>query len=167
MRDHVLKMYESTLAAAEALVADVPCERFCEAPFDQAKHPAWVLGHLCLGSGMVLGYMRGEPEKLGGVPMAWAEACMGGPITTDRGSYPKKEELLSTLKQVHTELAAAYAKIDDATLALDFPDESYRSYFPTNGDAAFYIMAYHEGYHLGQLSQWKRAAGFDSSAVDG
>jgi hypothetical protein len=44
-------------------------------------------------------------------------------------------------------------------LATEFPNPEYRAFFPTIGDAAFYLMAFHEGWHLGQLSTWRRAIG--------
>jgi hypothetical protein len=167
MRPQILSLYASTLADAERLVGDVPCERFAELPYADAKHPAWVLGHLALGSGMMIGCLRGNAEDLGGVPGAWMDACAPGkPIVGDRALYATKDELLDALLAVHTTLAGAFESASDAALAAPFPIEAYRDYFPTNADAAVYLMAHHEGYHLGQMSQWRRAAGFGPSAVD-
>ncbi|MBZ0171878.1 MAG: hypothetical protein K8E66_05815 [Phycisphaerales bacterium] len=78
MRQQVLRIFGSTLSEAKKLAADVPCERFAEQPFDGAKHPAWVIAHIALASGMVLDYLRGKAGGYGPVPEAWAEACMPG-----------------------------------------------------------------------------------------
>tara|TARA_Y100001933_G_scaffold167365_1_gene165549 strand:- start:153 stop:659 length:507 start_codon:yes stop_codon:yes gene_type:complete len=161
MRRQILNLYAMTLDTAERLVADIPCERFAELPYPDAKHPAWVLGHLALGGGMMLAYLRGESEGFGGVPEAWAPVCMpGAALRDERTAYASKDELLAELRRIHSELAEAFSNASDELLASPFPNEAYRSFFPTNADAAVYLMAHHEGYHLGQLSQWRRAAGF-------
>ena len=70
MRQQILRIYGSTLTEAKKLTADVPCERFAELPFDGSKHPAWVIAHIALASGMVLNFLRGESDGFGPVPEA-------------------------------------------------------------------------------------------------
>ncbi len=161
MRQQILRIYGSTLTDAKKLTADVPGDRFAEQPYAGAKHPAWVLGHLSLASGMALDHIRGNPGGFGSVPEAWAEMGMPGvEVRADRALYAPKDELLATLERAHGELAAAFEAASDETLASPFPIEEWREFFPTIADMAVYVMAHHEGYHLGQLSQWRRAAGF-------
>ena len=171
MRSSILSLYASTLDQARRIVGDVPCERFAEIPFEGAKHPAWVIAHLCLASGMVLDYLRGKDGGFGGVPEAWAEVCMpGSECDPDRAKYAGKDELMRTLDTVHAALAETYENVGDDVLATEFPVEEWRSFFPTLGHAAIYVMAHHESYHLGQLTQWRRAAGLgampDPAAAD-
>lgn len=166
MRQQILNLYAMTLADAERLTADVPCERFAELPFTDAKHPSWVLAHLAIGSGMMVGFLSGKDGEFGCVPEAWAGVAKpGSPSYSDRGQFAGKDELLSTLREVHQQLAGAFENASDEDLAREFPNPDYRSFFPTIGDAAAYLMAHHEGYHLGQLSQWRRAAGFGASSI--
>ncbi|MFG0306009.1 MAG: DinB family protein [Phycisphaerales bacterium JB040] len=164
MKQHVLSTYAMTLDQARKLVDGVPCERCAEEPFEGAKHPAWVLTHLCLGSGMMIGYFESpdNPQPgLGGVPADWAPIAMpGSDVAYDRATYPKKDNLLTELARAHTELVKRFEAASPELLAAEFPHPEYRAFFPTIGAAAFYLMAYHEGYHLGQLSGWRRAAGF-------
>jgi len=162
MREAVLGSYAMTLNTAHGLVADVPCERFTELPFDGAKHPGWVLGHLAIAGAMGAAHLR-EPQNpspsFEGVPAEWMAACMGEP-TADRGAYGTKDQLLAALDRAHADFAAGFAAASDETLATEFPNPDYRGFFPTLGAGAFYLLTHHEGYHLGQLSQWRRAAGF-------
>ena len=161
MRQQIMRLYGSTLADAKKLTADVPDDRFAEQPYPGAKHPAWVLGHLSLASGMALDHIRGNPGGFGSVPGAWAEVAMpGAEVRDDRALYAPKDELLATLERAHGELADAFASAPDEILASPFPIEEWREFFPTIAEMAVYVMAYHEGYHLGQVSQWRRAAGF-------
>ncbi|MBZ0171879.1 MAG: hypothetical protein K8E66_05820 [Phycisphaerales bacterium] len=67
---------------------------------------------------------------------------------------------MSVLVRVHEELATEFESVSGDVLASPFPVEAWRDDFPTLADAAVYVMAHHEGYHLGQITQWRRAAGF-------
>ncbi len=165
MRSSTLRIYAMTLDRATRLVDDVPDERMAEIPFEGAKNPAWVLTHLCVASGLLLDCLSGTPGELGGVPGAWGEVSMpGSECRPDRSIYPSKDDLLATLRRLHSEVADRFGALSDDDLAADFPIEEYRSFFPTNADAAVYMMAHHEGYHLGQLTQWRRASGLGAAA---
>ena len=52
-----------------------------------------------------------------------------------------------------------FAPLNDEQLRMPNPLDSTRTRFPTLGDFACYIMTGHLGYHLGQLSGWRGAAG--------
>ncbi|MEM7755328.1 MAG: DinB family protein [Planctomycetota bacterium] len=162
MKDHLLGTYAHTLNIAKALTADVPCERFTELPFEAAKHPGWVLGHLSIASAMTAAHLR-EPTNpepaFEHVPAEWMGPCMGETIAT-RDTYAKKDALLAALESAHADVVDRFAAAGDDVLALEFPKAEYRDFFPTLGACAVYMLGHHEGYHLGQLSQWRRAAGF-------
>lgn len=165
MKTQILGLYAYTLAEAEKLVADVPDERFAELPYPNAKHPAWVLTHLSVGSGMLAGCLRGDPKDLAGVPASWPELCpAGAPVSGDRAPFASKEELLSTLRSVHESLAGIVEAMPDDELAAEFIVPEWRDFFPTNAVSIAYMLGHHEGYHLGQLSQWRMAAGFGPPA---
>ena len=161
MRTSIIRLYASNMEQAQKMLSDVPNERMAELPFEGAKHPAWTLGHLALGAGMVTDFIGGNPGGFGGVPEAWTETCMPGTeCQPDRSLYPAKADLLLAYTSVHERLAAAFESASEEILATEFPIEDWRAFFPTIGDAAVYVMTHHEGYHLGQLTQWRRAAGF-------
>lgn len=172
MREQIERQWGYTRGVAHKLVADVPCERFAELPYTDAKHPAWVLTHLALAGGMAADILdagvmaEGDPAtKTGGVPTAWVElGAPGAPVLGDRGRYPSKDEVLAEIDRVHELAEGRLRSAPEAWLESAFPIADYRSFFPTVRDGAFYLMAYHEGYHLGQMSQWRRASGFPASA---
>lgn len=163
MKDQIIALYANSLADAARFVADVPDERFAESPYPDAKHPAWVLSHLAVGGGMMAGCLKSDPTDFAGVPEAWMKTSAPGcPVSTERGDYAGKDELLATLRSVHETLTKAVEAASDGDLAAEFPIAEYRDFFPTNGAAVAYMMAFHEPYHLGQLTQWRMAAGFGS-----
>lgn len=159
MRQQMLGIYSMTLDEARKMLEGVPCDRCAELPFAGAKHPGWVLGHLCLGSGMGAAMLGGSTDEsdMCGVPAAWAGPCMAEP-NGQRGSYAKKDQLLAELERIHGVFADRIRNASDALLASPLPKAEWRSFWPTMGDMVFYMTAYHEGYHLGQMSQWKKAA---------
>ena len=162
MRDPLIQTFAYTLGELKKMIADVPCERCAEMPFDGAKHPGWVLAHLTMAAGMGASILQ-NPEQaevgIAGVPEAYRTAGDADPVST-RDSYATKEELLAEFERVHALFSEELAKASDETMGKPFPNPDWRGFFPTIGHAAFYLMAHHEGYHLGQLSQWRRAAGF-------
>ena len=165
MKTQILGLYAHTLSEAEKLVADVPDERFAELPYPNAKHPAWVLTHLSVGSGMLAGCLRGDPKDLAGVPASWTELGQpGGSVSGERSLYAGKDELLATLRAVHETLAGLVGSMSDERLAEEFIVPEWRDFFPTNAVSIAYMLGHHEGYHLGQLTQWRMAAGFGPPA---
>ncbi|WP_428387941.1 DinB family protein [Mucisphaera sp.] len=161
MKTQILGLYAHTLSEAKKLVADVPDERFAELPYLNAKHPAWVLAHLAVGSGMLAGCLLGDPKDFAGVPASWSELGQpGGPVSGDRSLFPSKADLLTTLEAVHGTLAGLVETMTEKELAAEFVVPEWRDFFPTNGVAIAYMLGHHEGYHLGQLTQWRMATGF-------
>jgi hypothetical protein len=167
MRAHVLKAFAGSLDQARSLVADVPCERFAELPHPGAKHPGWILGHLCVGSGFAAAILGTDPADFAtvcGVPEKMLSGTGPGSTPgTERDAYATKDELLAELGRLHALAATRLEAIDEDRLAAPLPMEEYRDFWPTIGDAAFYLMGTHEPYHLGQLSVWRRAAGLDAA----
>ena len=160
LREHLLGVFNYSLEQAKTLTADVPCERFAELPHPGAKHPGWVLGHLAVASGIGAAYLRGDAEGgLCDVPAAWMASCMAEP-TAERSIYGTREQLLGELSRVHAIYVEALNAATPEIWKREYPNPDYRAFFPTLGAATFYFMAHHEQYHLGQLSTWRRAAGF-------
>ena len=158
MRNAILTLFTHTLDQCRTLVADVPDDRFAEMPHANAKHPGWVLGHLACASGYAAAILKGE-EHMEGVPEAWAASCMSAGPTASRGAYGSKDELLSHLERTHALAAERFLAAPERALAEPFPKEEYRPFWPTVGDSMAYLLAHHEGYHLGQLSMWRHEVG--------
>ncbi len=169
MRQQILNTYSLTLNMALHLVDGVPDEKFADLPHEGAKHPGWVLGHLCEASGMAAAMMGGNQEERRtncGLPKLWVEQTSpGSQLSTERSLYGSKEDLISELKRLHELLAGRFSVASDELLNAPFSDEEYRQYYPTNLDCCVYIMAHHEGYHLGQLSSWRKAMGFPTTPM--
>ncbi len=152
----LLDLFDDTLRQAERAAADIPDERMAEQPGGMVNHPAWTLSHLATSAEGIL-ILMGDPPRAG----AMDEFTRFGPGSTpsaDRSSYASKAEILERLRSRHAR-AAELVRTRHATRFPEPAPEPLRQFGPIVGPLAIYLLAAHEPYHLGQLSQWKRGAG--------
>ena len=159
MHENILHAYAFNLGYARKLVGDVPDERMAEQPAGIPNHAAWIIGHLantCDFAGQQLGLDPISPNQ-------WAERFGNGSVpVADRSKYPAKAALLKALEDGHARVAEALGKADPKALEAENPVEGLRPAAPTVRDLLTFILTTHEAIHLGQLSAWRRAAGFGS-----
>lgn len=137
-------------------VEDVSESRMTEQPGAIVNHPAWTLSHLNAYAGVLLSLLD-DP----GVPTADAEMERFGYGTTpvpDRSAYAAKRELLDRFGDRTARLAAVVAKKHADYFPRPAP-EKFQPYSPTIGHIAITLLVAHPPHHLGQLKQWRRAAG--------
>ncbi|MFO0950957.1 MAG: DinB family protein [Isosphaeraceae bacterium] len=152
------KVYAAMLALGRQILADIDADRFCVQPAPGLNHPAWILGHLAVVSDGTI-RLLGESRVL---PREWGK--LFGPGTnpsTDPALYPSKDELVAAWTTAHERMETAAAKATAELLAephgVDFAN--LKVTLPTKGDLVTHVMTSHEGFHLGQLSTWRRLAG--------
>jgi len=93
-------------------------------------------------------------------PVEWRSTFRPGTsAATDATTYPPMADLCRMFREVYSDLCDALANADDATLSGVNPIEAARAAFPTGREFVPYIMTGHLAYHLGQLGDWRRAAG--------
>jgi len=140
------------------VVEEIPESRFVEQPGTIVNHPAWTLSHLNAYAGMLLS-MLDDPS----VPGRTADAEMerfgyGTPPVPDRAAYATKRELLDRFRDRNARLAAVVAEKHSDYFPRPSP-EKFHPYSPTIGHIAITLLVAHPPHHLGQLKQWRRAAG--------
>jgi hypothetical protein len=142
-------------------VEDVPESRMAEQPGTVVNHPAWTLSHLNAYAGVLLS-MLDDPS----VPMPDAEMERFGYGTTpvpDRAAYATKRELLDRFRARSARLAAVVAEKHSDYFPRPSP-KKFHPYSPTIGHIAITLLVAHPPHHLGQLRQWRRAAGIAERA---
>lgn len=140
-------------------VEDVPETRMVEQPGAIRNHPAWTFSHLNAYTGVLLSIFD-DPS----VPTADAEMERFGYGTTplpDLAAYASKRELLQQFKERNAKLAAAVAEKHQDYFPRPAP-ERFLPYSPTIGHIAITLLEAHPPHHLGQLRQWRTAAGLAS-----
>jgi hypothetical protein len=137
-------------------VEDVPEFRMTEQPGTIVNHPAWTLSHLNAYAGVLLS-MLDDPS----VPTSDGEMERFGYGTTpvpDLAAYATKRELLDRFRDRTARLAAAVAEKHSDYFPKPSP-EKFHPHSPTIGHIAITLLVTHPPHHLGQLKQWRRAAG--------
>jgi hypothetical protein len=144
---------ERTLAA----VLNVPEEYMALQPAGARNHPAWTLGHLLFVEAQGARALGLDPE----LPEGWAgRYAPGSTPTSARAAYAPKQELLERLGGLRIALLDRFASMPDASLDRPTPAvvSPFLGHCATIGDVLLYL-AWHEGYHNGQLAVWRHAAG--------
>ena len=141
------------------LVADLSDDQLPHQPAPKTNHPAWVLGHLLLVDHAFLQTITGTPLP------AWLDepwrATYGGKSepSPDASKYKPKAFYIERLAAVREGIYAGLKKLTPEDLAKPHPDPARRERIPTIGHALTFYGIWHEAYHGGQLSAWRRVQG--------
>ena len=144
------------------LVADLSAEQMTDQPGSPAQglavnHPAWILSHLNC-------YLPVAAELLeGGTPRDPKNDQFGMnsvPLTGEAASvYAPRDELVGVWTAEHERVGGLIQNAGVDAFEREMPVERWREKFPTVGHVLGYLLIHHEGYHLGQLSAWRRVSG--------
>ena len=157
MIELLLSRFAFQLRYLHELMAEIPDDRMADQPAPGMNHPAWILGHLACSAEFVPA-LAGLEKRL---PAAWSDLFdpSSRPLA-DRSVYPLKADLLRALDETHARAAEVARGFTPEQFAAEFPMEPFRFIMPTVGDAVVHILTTHEATHSGQLSAWRRSAGF-------
>ncbi|MEQ8847550.1 DinB family protein [Botrimarina sp.] len=154
--DHLLFSYRWGIESFQRLTADVPDERMAEQPIEGINHPAWLIGHVSPYNDVIVALLRGVPFDN---PWRTRYGKESSP-TSDRGEYPSKDQLIAELTAGYERAAAAMAEAPRDAWTATFDHPEWGKQFDSVAPAVTFLATTHLALHLGQLSGWRRAAGF-------
>ena len=141
------------------LVADLADDQLAIQPAPKMNHAAWVLGHLLVVDYGFSKLVTGEPAP------AWVTddvtALYGNksePVA-DKSKYQPKAFYLEKMTEVRGQIMARLKAMTQADFDAPHPDPARRERFPTVGHMVTFYGTWHETYHSGQLSAWRRVQG--------
>jgi uncharacterized damage-inducible protein DinB len=140
-----------------ALVADVSPDAMQLQAAPDERHPAWLLGHLLLADSYLL-YLLAKQSLADDFPTLLERY---GPASTPKAAayYDSKDRLIDRLRQANVVRVARVAEMTDGELATPMSDANLARVQPTIGHH-LQSLVFHEGYHAGQLSAWRKSHGF-------
>ena len=144
-----------------ALVGDVPEERMNWQSVAEERHPAWLLGHLALADTYLLFLLGVQP--LEGDFQSLLQQYGPKSVPTSHSRYHTKHDLIERLSGTNDLRIARIRTMNDRDLAEPMPDRMLAAAQPTIGHHLC-ALVFHEGYHGGQLSSWRKAHGFAAVA---
>jgi uncharacterized damage-inducible protein DinB len=142
------------------LVADLSDEQLAVQPAPKMNHAAWVLGHLLVVDYGFRQLITGQPAD------AWVtdevKALYGNksePVA-DKSKYKPKQWYLERMSPLREQITARLKAMTPADFDAPHPDPARRERFPTVGHMVTFYGTWHETYHSGQLSAWRRVQGW-------
>lgn len=162
MLDAYISTVEHTRNQTLKLVADLTDEQLVVQPAPKTNHPAWVLGHLLAVDvnfyATLCGGDKGPFTNL--LDEQWGKTYGGGSTPlADKSLYKPKAYYVEKLKAVREAIMKRLKALKPEDLDREHPDPARRQRFPTVGHAIFLYGTWHEAYHAGQLSTWRRVQG--------
>jgi uncharacterized damage-inducible protein DinB len=159
MLDSYLMVLNHTRNQTLKLVADLTDEQLAVQPAPKMNHAAWVLGHLLVVDYSFLAIITGQPAP-GWIDDAF-RATYGGksePVA-DKSKYQPKAFYIERLLAVREQIVARLKQMKPIDFQQPHPDPARRERMPTIGHAVMLYGTWHEAYHSGQLSAWRRVQG--------
>lgn len=134
--------------------AGIPAAEFTKQHANLPNHPAWLVGHLTfIRAAIPLQF--GQP----GPVQPDARYGAGSEPTSDASAYPSKEKLLADFDAAEAHLQKLIASLTPEQIEMPTPHEGFRKHFPLVKDLFLGVLSFHDGIHLGQLIDWRRAHG--------
>jgi len=159
MLESFLATIHHTRSMTLKLVADLSDDQLTVQPAPKTNHPAWVLGHLLQVDHAFLSLITGQPMP------AWIDdtwkAIYGAksePVA-DKSKYKPKQWYIERLAPLREQIIARLKQMKPEDFLAPHPDPARRERFPTVGHAVMLYGTWHEAYHSGQLSTWRRVQG--------
>lgn len=141
------------------LVADLSDEQMVVQPAPKTNHPAWVLGHLLQVEYSFLNMISGAAVPAW-IDDAWRATYGGGSApVADKSKYKPKAFYIEKLGEVRSQIVERLKAMKPEEFSREHPDPKRRERFPTVGHAIMLYGTWHEAYHSGQLSTWRRVQG--------
>lgn len=141
------------------LIRDLDEADWAVQPAPGLGHPLFLCGHLAVAQNLLV-HVRCLGKSV--VPDSFAEHfAIGKPVRSTREwSYPARELVLSTMRDVHEKTLAAVLRMDDALFAEPAfaGDGKPHPYYRTKCGAVSHCIR-HEAFHAGQIATIRRLAG--------
>ena len=149
---HVAGMFKINTDIVNKAITDVSPEHWFRKPGDDSNHLMFVLGHLVVH--------RGHTLKFLGVDWAnpWAELFARGVERVADKEYPSIDEMRAAWSEVSTGLSTALSQAPADVLGQEAPKFPPSFDGKISGTIAFF--AFHDTYHVGQVSYLRKWLGF-------
>ncbi|MFT3684594.1 MAG: DinB family protein [Phycisphaerales bacterium] len=145
------------------IIETIPESRMTEQPGTIVNHPAWTLSHLNAYTGVVLSMLDDSTVSATTTDAEMERFGYGTTPVPNPAAYATKSELLDRFRDRNARVAAAVAEKHTTYFPRPSPAK-YQPYSPTIGHIAITLLISHPPHHLGQLKQWRRAAGIAEEA---
>jgi uncharacterized damage-inducible protein DinB len=146
---YVEGMFKNNSDLVTRAIEGIPSEHWMRRPGDASNNLIWVVGHLIWARGALLRTLGSEWSR------PWAKQFARGGKSDETLQYPAVEEMRNTWSESGLELATDLPKATPELLAKPHDKPTFDG--TLGGYVAF--MAFHETYHVGQVSYLRKWLG--------
>lgn len=154
-RHAVIAYLQWVRSISDLTLKDFPADKYTFQTGPQDNHALWVLGHLA-GGDCWLGSLVGAPG-MPDIPDGQALFGMGSKPVPDASKYPPLEIVRKAYDQARDALIRWLETASPEALAADLKEKT--GGFATDPLDGAMKMAWHEGWHLGQVATLRKALG--------
>lgn len=132
----------------------------------ESNHPAWAYGHLSLYAPRLVEIVGGSASELR-LPETFEPLFKAGSTCMDDPQgliYPPIEVISDCFFKGYNAASVAVANAPDSVFLREMPEDR-RSFVPTVGAAATFLLCSHIMMHMGQVSAWRRMMGLPPAAL--
>jgi hypothetical protein len=148
-------MFNTNTGIVKKAIDGILPEQWFLRPGDDSNHLMWVAGHLVVHRGAVLKSLGAEWET------SWSSLFTRGAKLAAQDQYPAVDEIRSAWDEVSTKLLGSFTEATADFLAKPAPKGPPSFDGKISGLVAF--LAFHETYHVGQVSYLRKWLGYGQS----
>lgn len=153
-----LRLHQFNLGLLNRLCADLTDADLARSLGPDHHNGHWVLGHLAIAADYALMFVTGS----GALPKEWHNAFGPGSKPSDPLPVNEKAALLRAIAEGHVRVAAAVDALKGDLAMLEVPHGLAwfeGTALKTKRDVVGQLLTTHAGFHTGQMSVYRRAAG--------
>ena len=148
-------MFKINTDIVKKAIADIVPEHWFLKPGDDSNHLMWVAGHLVVHRGAVLKSLGAEWET------SWSSLFTRGAKLVAQDEYPGVETIQNAWDDVSGKLLTSLSGVPTDALTKPAPKGPPSFDGKISGLVAF--LAFHETYHVGQVSYLRKWLGYGQS----
>jgi uncharacterized damage-inducible protein DinB len=152
MNTYINAMFRTNTDLVKKATDGISPEHWFKKPGNDSNHLMWVAGHLIGSRGSALKALGAEWTT------AWGPLFARGAREVPQNQYPEVEDVRKAWVEVSERLSAALASAPADVLANPAPKGTPSFDGKVGGLVAF--LAFHETYHVGQVSYLKKWLGY-------
>ncbi len=154
-RDRAIELAEFAHKTLLDMMSGIPDDKACAQVEGNPNHKLWTIGHMARSAEWFANMIDGKPLTL---PASWEGLFgMGSKPTGDASQYPGLAEVRAAYDAAWARLIGAVRALNDAELAK--PPTGETGGFLKDKLDSLNKCAWHEGWHLGQISLLRKALG--------
>jgi len=148
-------MFKTNTDIVRKAIFEIPPDDWFRSPGDDSNHLMWVTGHIIWSRGNVLKSLNAQWTA------PWLSVFARGATRAMEENYPSGGEIQNAWNDISTSLLDRLASAPAELLAKTAPQGSPSFDGKLSGLVAF--LAFHETYHVGQISYLRKWLGYGQS----